>query len=118
MAQQPTTPTTPHAGISVAARLPHLGLFTLGGLVYAVSALNGDLSNILSVFMTIVPVVSGLIHLIHVESQNVKAGWAKGQAATPTDIIGQLVALGASSQADTAAITNAVNAIKTAFKTS
>jgi len=76
---------------TVAGRLPHLAGLSLSGLVYAVSALQGDLSNFLAQVMTIVPAVGAFVHLIYHETQIAKDAYNVGESATISD---SLVSLG------------------------
>lgn len=85
----------------------HNVLFAIQGLIWAISALHGDLATILTNVESWTPMIAGVIHLIYHERQVVKDAYNSGESSTIWDTATQLSTVLASSSSD-------LNAIKAA----
>lgn len=96
---------------TTAGRAPHIALFSISGLIYAVSALQGDLANIVAQFSTAIPMIAGLVHLVYHEKQVAADAYNVGESAQISDVIMKMSAILSNASPDL----NALKAIAADF---
>jgi len=120
MSTQPAIIPNPHAKLT--AKVPHIAMFSFSGMIYAASAVLGDLGNIFSQLMALAPAIGGFIHILYNEKAVAQhaydANTSTPNSAVLMTAISALSTFAASGSTDVTALKAFVKAVQDAAKSS